>query len=279
MKWLYTIVLLCCTLLTSAQTLEELFNKATPDELSTLAEAQSLAANGFFKKAVKLLYKEVHHDPQYFNGFVLLGYLHYDKGMYKQAAIFFNNAVRIDPEHTGALFMRGNCFLYEERFRAAANDYIQCIKMDPGYTPAYNNLAVLRLKFQDIAPATVRDLEIAKNDLEKVFLEQADPDLRVLFNLGMVQLHLAEFDQAIKMMDKVLEQDPQFAKAWFFRGLAQYYLRNYCLAKADMDQALLLQYQPERSVEFVKHLSKIVNYISLHRPGLLKGMNHNLQTN
>lgn len=275
MKWLCTIWIVISAFALNAQTLEELFKEHQPGELSILAEAQDLAHQGQFKKAVKLLYRAVRNDPEYFNGFILLGYLHYDKQMYKQAAVFFNNAVRIDSKNTGVLFMRGNCFLYEERYRSAANDYLECIKLDPAYTPAYNNLAVLRLKYQDIAPTSVRDLEIAKTDLEKIFLEQEDPDPRMLFNLGMVQLHLSEFDAAITLMDKVLEKDPAFAKAWFFRGLSQYYLRNYYSAKADMDKALALNYQPEKSVEFVKHLGKIVNYISLHRPGLMKGMQHN----
>lgn len=275
MKWLCTIWIVISAFVLNAQTVDELFKEHQPGELSILAEAQDLVQEGQFNKAVKLLYRAVRNDPEYFNGFVLLGYLHYDKQMYKQAAVFFNNAVRIDPKNTGALFMRGNCFLYEERYRPAANDYLECIKLDPAYTPAYNNLAVLRLKYQDIAPTSVRDLEIAKTDLEKIFLEQEDPDPRMLFNLGMVQLHLSEFDAAITLMDKVLEKDPAFAKAWFFRGLSQYYLRNYSSAKADMDKALELNYQPEKSVEFVKHLGKIVNYISLHRPDMLKGMQHN----
>lgn len=267
MRALFVILLLCYAWLGFAQKqLDDLFVEGNTEQNEVVLKAKQLYADGFFNKATKTIYREIKQDPDFFNGYVLLGYLNFDKQYYEQAALLFAKAIKVDPTHTGATFMRGTCFLKAGKYRLALADFLQCIRLDQDFYPAYNNIAVVRLLYQDLEETSIFDLHLAKQDLDGVLTLEDAPDNAMLFNMGFVYLLLWEFDQSIPFFDRAIANDTTYAKAWFYRGMARYYKKDYSEAKEDFLQANHLGFQPDRCMAFVQRLDKILNYISLQRP-------------
>jgi protein O-GlcNAc transferase len=267
MRALMVILLMSFSMLGQAQQeLDDLFKPSNATLDKVLNDAKEYYANGFFNKATKVLYRETKKHPDYFNGYIMLGYLNFDKQYYEQAALYFAKAIKIDPNHIGAIFMRGTCFLKAAKYRLALTDYLQCIRLDQDFYPAYNNIAVVRLLYQDLEEASLFDLHLAKQDLDAILTEEDVPDNAMLFNMGFVYLLLWEFDKSIPYFDKAVSADSSYAKAWFYRGMAQYYKRQYPEAKANFEQAALLGFQTDRCAAFVARLDKILNYIAEQKP-------------
>ncbi len=267
MRSLLIILLLCSTAFAHAQKqLDDLFIEGNPTQDEVLVKAKEQYANGFFKKSIKTIYRELKHDPDYFNGYILLGYLNYDKQYFDQAAIYFASAIKIKPDHVGAIFMRGTCFLRGAKYRLALTDFLQCIRLDDDFYPAYNNIAAVRMLYQNVEDVSTFDLHLAKQDLEAVLSLEDAPDNAMLFNMGFVYLLLWEFDLSIPYFDKAITNNDTYAKAWFYRGMANYFRKDYALAKQDFTQAKQLEYQPDRCSAFLQRLDKILNYLSMQRP-------------
>ncbi len=262
------VILLWCfaTVGHAQQQLDDLFKPSTPSQDTVLNEAKELYAKGFFGKATKVLYRETKKQPDYFNGYILLGYLNYDKQYFDQAALYFAKAIKIDPNHTGALFMRGTCFLKAAKYRLALTDYLQCIRLDQNFYPAYNNIAVVRMLYQNVEETSLFDLHLAKQDLDAIINTDDNPNNAMLFNMGFVYLLLWEFEQSIFYFDKAIDADMGYAKAWFYRGMAQYYIRQYPEAKSSFEQASLLGYNTDRCAAFVARLDKIISYMAEQKP-------------
>ncbi|CAN5281388.1 hypothetical protein BH09BAC1_BH09BAC1_31030 [soil metagenome] len=254
------------------QQLDDLFKAQTATQDLLLREARQFYANGSFKKASKIINKELKQHPDYFNGYVMMGFMFYERQEFETGALYFAKAVKLDPQHTGALFMRGNCFLKGGKYRIALKDYMQCLKLNSDFYPAYNNIAVVRLLYQDIENTSAFDLHLAKQDLDEVLvLGENAPDKAITFNMGFIYMLLWEFDQSIPFFDNAIEQDAGFAKAWFYRGLANYYNKHYVEAKTDFAVAQQLGFQTERCMAFVERLDKILNYLALQRPAKPEG--------
>lgn len=257
----------CCVLATAQQQLDDLFKTSQTEQSSVLVQAKELYAKGFFNKAVRLLHRETKKRPDYFNGYILLGYLHYDRQDFERGALYFAKAIKLDPAHKGALFMRGTCFLKGGKYRLALKDYLQCIQIDRDFYPAYNNIAVVRLLYQDIEQTNAYDLHLAKKDMEAILgLGETSADKAVNFNMGFIYLLLWEYDASIAMFNTAIASDAAYGKAWFYRGMAKYYQKDYSNAKADFAMAQQLGFQPERCTAFLVRLDKILNYLSLQRP-------------
>lgn len=267
MRALLVILFLYIAMLANAQQpLDDLFKLGTPSQDSILNLAKGLYSKGLFNKATKVLNRETKKHPDYFNGFVMLGYLNYDKQYYDQAALYFAKAIKLDPKHTGAIFMRGTCFLKAAKYRLALTDYLQCIRIDHDFYPAYNNIAVVRMLYQNVEEISTFDLHLAKQDLDAILTLEDAPDNAMVFNMGFVYLLLWEFDQSIPFFDKAINADPGYGKAWFYRGMAKYYKKDYPAAKIDFLQSRQLGFQSDRCMAFIQRLDKILNYISLQKP-------------
>ncbi len=272
MRYLLVILMIGYATLGHAQKqLDDLFIEGNAGQDALLTKAKQLYANGFFKKAVKTVYRELKHDPDYFNGYVLLGYFNYDKQYFDQAALYFAKAIKVKPDHTGAVFMRGTCFLKGAKYRLALTDFLQCIRLDNEFYPAYNNIAVVRMLYQDLEAASTFDLTLAKQDLDAIMSLDEAPDNAMLFNMGFVYLLLWEFDQSILYFEKAIAADSSYAKAWFYRGMANYYKKDYSVAKIDFSAARQMGFQPDRCVAFLERLDKILDYLSMQRPARPEG--------
>ncbi|HEY0651525.1 MAG TPA: tetratricopeptide repeat protein [Chryseosolibacter sp.] len=146
----------------------------------------------------------------------------YKQKRYQEGLPFLNKAVRYN--RTAYLPYRGfmKC-IFSKDYTGAIEDFSACIQefgnsyvMDHSYR-FYSALAYLQLKEFSKAEAL---LKIDTEEVSKSRGETWVHHLDVLY-LGIAQLELANFHDAIRTFDKALKLYPQFSEAHYYKSLAQ----------------------------------------------------------
>lgn len=241
---------------------DDLYRNDKPELQVELNKAITLYKYGSAKRAAKTLQRSLAAYPYHYDARVLLGYLYYDMRKFEEAAAQFNRAAQIYNGDPGLFFIRGNCYLWLHRYAAAYDNYLKCLWLEPNYAGAHNNIAVVRLQFQGIDEPHKNEILKARDDIYQVIQNSTVKDAKMLFNMGLIQLHLSAHKEAVKYFDETIQYDNAFAKAYFFRGLSYYYQRVYDRARYDFDIAGQLGFETERCQEWLKHLDKVIDYLS-----------------
>ena len=85
--------------------------------------------------------------------------------------------------------------------------------------------------------------------------QEVDPD--ILLNLGIEKYNAGDYAAALAQFDRVVQQDPEMADAYYYRGLAQLASGNSAAAKADFEKLLAIDPQNPKAAEareFLKDL-------------------------
>lgn len=265
MRWLSTILLVFTFAIAAAQDgfryPDDLYRYDQPQLQPELDKAINLFTYGSTKRAIKVLEKHIASASYHFDAYVLLGYLYYDTKQYEKAVDNFNQALQLHDDDPGLYFIKGNCFLWLQKYAAAYDNYLKCLWIQPDFAGAHNNIAIVRLRFQGIDEPHRNEILKARDDIYQT-LQDSIADEKMLFNMGLIQLHLTENAEAVKYFTQTLDVEPNFSKAHFYRGLSYYYQRMYEHARSDFYFARLTGFEPERSQLFLDHLDKILQYIS-----------------
>ena len=140
----------------------------------------------------------------------------------KQAAL---KAVEIDgtlAEPRAALAFA--TMVYDRDWPAAEREFRHALALNPNYGQAHQWYA--------LSLAAVGNLGKAVEEAKKA--QQTDPvSLAINVNAGWVSFLARNYDQTIEQCSKVLEMDPEFGLAYFYRGLA--YEQKGMLDKAIAD--------------------------------------------
>ena len=87
---------------------------------------------------------EVHHN---------LGYAFLESGRLDDALASFDSALRLRPRYASAQNNKGTVFLRKGRFEEAGRAFAEAIQIDSEFRPAYINLAITRLRANEIGKA------------------------------------------------------------------------------------------------------------------------------
>ena len=87
---------------------------------------------------------EVHHN---------LGYAFLESGRLDDALASFDSALRLRPRYASARNNKGTVFLRKGRFEEAGRAFEAAIQADSEFRPAYINLAMTRLRGNEIGKA------------------------------------------------------------------------------------------------------------------------------
>jgi tetratricopeptide (TPR) repeat protein len=120
------------------------------------------------------------------------------KGSYKQQAVIYKS--------------RGDAYFQRRESDLALRDYTQAIKLNAKYSEAYDGRCWTL--------ATLDKLAEAANDC-KASLRLRPNFAPTLTNLGLVDLRLGQFDDAIASYTAALQVDPKSAYALYGRGMAK----------------------------------------------------------
>ena len=108
---------------------------------SLLEEAKRLTLDGDPSRAAALCRSIIQADPQNFDAFYLLGFLHGQKGDFDQAEYFFGEACSRNPASADAFFMRGHALQKLTRDEDAISAFGQALAVNPHLAEALLNRA------------------------------------------------------------------------------------------------------------------------------------------
>lgn len=169
------------------------------------------------------------------------GYNLFHSEAYEESAEAFSKALVYRPTWSNALLWRGYVRAFQNQWVQAIADYDKAIELHNGdaiehayslRAAAYGRLkqydqAIADYQFvlaQDIAPETKRK---AESDLAEIYLDQGD-DLYKASN----------FKESIEQFNQAIHYHPGLHRAYWFRGAAYAWLKDYDQAIVDYNLAL-----------------------------------------
>lgn len=206
---------------------------------SEFAKAKQYLSEGKKQKAIQKLSKLVNENPFRHEAALLIANVYENDKNYTEAAKFFTLAIRAKPKEAVYYFSRGNCYFGLKKYNLAVADYNNTIRYDSLFLGAYNNMAVARIFNQGNSQEKIReeDFRIARDNIKK-FEQKGDiQNIQVLQNLGFIYMYLFDFKSSENYFNKMVLLDSTNASAYFYKGLTNYYLREFekaifCFKKA-----------------------------------------------
>jgi tetratricopeptide (TPR) repeat protein len=177
--------------------------------------------------------------PEYSNAFANRGRAYQNKGNQAQAAADYDRAIELDPKNAFAFLSRGNLYLNQRDYDRAIADLDRAIALRPGYPEA---VAARKLAddrkgqaAQQAMPGT--SPPPVPNSLPPAQSSPPEPKI-ALFNQGITQLNLKDYDRAIASFDEAIKLDPMYTAALNSRGFTYEAKGQHDRAIADYDQAI-----------------------------------------
>ncbi len=141
-------------------------------------------------------------DPHFVGPIFELGKLAYDGKDYRQAVTWFGRVPATDPRYLDARFHMGLAAYNANDYTGAANYFREVAKTVP-LNEVYNNLG---------AAEEQMGLSSAVIDLRKA--AEGDPnDITYRFNLGIALLRSNSYDEAARLLQAVIDHDPDDTQA------------------------------------------------------------------
>src|SRR5688500_18047376 len=124
--------------------------------------------------------------------------------------------------------------------KADGKDKRAAVSPAPPKTPAERDTvladlyALLADSEDEMAAKSVAD------NIERVWLHSGSPTVDVLFGRAMQAVQQKDYDRALRFLDHVVEQAPDFTEGWNRRAYVHFQLSNVGLAVGDLRRALAL---------------------------------------
>jgi tetratricopeptide (TPR) repeat protein len=150
-------------------------------------------------------------------------------------------AAKIDSTNPKIYMTFGNLFLAVNDDPNALQSYSKAIQLQPMYAEAYNNRAYVKLLLHDDT-GTIADCRRA------LVLMKDKPNPYVYNNMGHAFSNINMMDSAFAYFKKAIDGDPNFAYAYFLRGVAKQKINNLNDACADWNTAISLGYKDTSGV-------------------------------
>lgn len=136
-------------------------------------------------------------------------------GNFLQAVDNITKSIELKNDWEISYFYRAVAYHAMEKFDDAILDYTKAIQLNEKMTDAYYNRAKITLSRKDIKNPNV---EQAVKDLEKA-LEQDEKFLDALFAMAAAHKKLGNYKIALEYLDKLLKIEPEAVNARAFKKL------------------------------------------------------------
>lgn len=146
--------------------------------------------------------------------------------------------LQTQPLEQPTLMLRAHCLTQVEDFNSALNDYDLIIKHYPANVLAYFCRANARIKEAESSTdgLTQATFMLALNDLYMAL--QLDPQLiYAVYNIGYIHLLQEKYADAIKRFSQCIDTYPDFAEAYYNRGLIYIFQGNKEQGRKDLSKA------------------------------------------
>lgn len=193
-------------------------------------------------------YEDAKRD--YTKVYYCLGKIYINKGNYQEAIEHFNKFIAAEPDDVEVYYVRGNAKQKSGDYEGAIQDYAVTIKQNPDFADAYYARGVTQLRL-DKYQSAIDDLREAIALKKPTVYAEAykargdakeglgkDTDAKADFSIayyhwGDEARKRAQYQEAIKNFNRVLELIPNFALGYHDRGNAKIKLGK---SKADLDE-------------------------------------------
>lgn len=254
---------LTCTLSIYSQNIETLLHHIetkNPEELKLIQKTANIYSNENYSYGIRYLKKSLKRHGTFYDGLLFIAYGYRKQKKYDKSIKYFNQAVTKQPKSALGYFLRGNTYLDVKKYRSALQDYKTCIKQDYRFYQAYNNMAILKVANQGGSG------NIHKNDFkhaEKILgsILSCDEDKsameKIYFNLGLVQLNLNQYSEALCFFNKAVTLHEIKANALFYRGVSNFKLKSFKEAKADFKEAKTLGFKVKDCDDYLLLINRL----------------------
>jgi tetratricopeptide (TPR) repeat protein len=206
-----------------------------------LREAAKAFAAGDQKLAEIELQTILQSDPEDYRALNFMGILRAQQKREKEAEDFFKQVIRINPDFAGGHAGLGLLYMQMARREDAIVQFGETLRLDPSRTDVRDSLARLWTEEASTALNAQNPEKALAAMLQARKLNPSDPDVE--YRLGMVELQLSLFADAMEAFRTVLASKPDDGAALYGLGRAQMGAAKY--ADAEESFARYVQLHPD----------------------------------
>ncbi len=203
------------------------------------AEAMSFYLAGDWSKANTAFSELAKQNPN--DGFVQLlrGNILYSLGKLDDSVAAYESAVAINPELGIAYYKLGVCYYRMGKLEQALNAFSTVSKVgSESHAMASYFVGLINLFL---------GRDDAADDAFTAFRKQSPESQIANFYLAQLKMKQKNYDQALKLLDELVQGNPGFAEVHYMLGVVQYGLHNNTEAIKSFQRALELNPEDERS--------------------------------
>ena len=168
---------------------------------------------------------------------------------YNEQIELFTQVIDLDQKNLDAYFYRGLAKYNLQDYTGAILDYTKVIFYKPDADTYYN---------RGNSKFALNDYEGAKEDYKKA-LELNNGLIDAVYNLGLTQAYLGEFNEAITNYDKLISKFPGNDNLYIQKAMAHMQLKNYKEAFENFGNSILLN--PNSNAFYTRGLALLsINY-------------------
>ena len=191
------------------------------------------AAAGKPDKALRLFNRAIEQEPQRSEHFFAKGLLLANQKQYSEAEDTIRSGIKISPDSAVGYYYLGRIGVEARDFDKATTHFEQAVTLNPAFEPAYVALGSVYEAKQD------RDKAI---DIYRRYLQGVNPKNReIRHHLIRLQVSAKQYDQALRELQELLEEDPSHLDAQLRMGLVYGEQKNYPKAIQQLTQILTVR--------------------------------------
>jgi len=201
--------------------------------------AATYAIKGQFEQAYRLYLRDLREDPGNVDTLLDLGELFLSLNRLLEASEKFRRVLELEPTNVDAHFRLGQLAVRSHRFDVARVEFELVNKLSPGYPGVPRQIALIHLENDEIEPARRRLATVMQS------FEEDEDDLAGLAEL-LVRAGMNR--PACRVLELLVEQEPESAEAWHHLGTASFLAREYVNGITATRQALHLEPKHPRAI-------------------------------
>jgi tetratricopeptide (TPR) repeat protein len=172
---------------------------------------------------------ELNNDPENYQLMIRKALAEFYVYNYGNAIDLCSRAIGINPNGQWAFFIRGNAYAKINELNKSLKDYYSFERIDNGFPVLYLNRGITNMNLGNRYQA-MEDFNAAL---------KLKPDLyEAMYFKGKMLGENGKFDEAIALLSKVIDYNPQDLGALINRGLFYKKINNYIEALADYDAVI-----------------------------------------
>jgi eukaryotic-like serine/threonine-protein kinase len=201
----------------------------------------------------------IKRDPDYLSAYTGRAKSYLALGRIPLAVADFDRVLRADPANAEILFQRANAYFALKNYAKARDDYSALIPLLPRPFVPYRSRAKVQYLLKNF-DASIADWTKVAGLLPK--------DAESRYNIGVLQMGLRRYDQALQALENCLAIDPDHALAYFARAQIRRFQGDdpgalkdidrvvQTLDSAKLDAATKAYYLNER-VDYYRHVGRL----------------------